>query len=309
MKNPACVISGNGNISILVNGRPYTVAPNHVNYELIKSALKNERYDDLEALLDAKKYIENMSFGNIKIKNENILFRNKVMHNAMTKKIIELVKGQFPFQFMINFMNNVMQNPTKSAREELYEFLENGNIPITPDGCFLAYKKVDNNYRDFYTGKVDNHIGQKPRMPRKNVDHNRDHDCSRGYHFCSFTYLPIYHGGQGKVILVKINPKDVVSFPKDFNISKGRTCYYEVIADYKGGEKKEAFTGPVYNKKAKPVSAKSFCRRCGKSAGKCKCNYRHDLRDSNGKFKSKLISKIAKIMRDSYGRFVRTKSV
>ena len=33
-------------------------------------------------------------------------------------------------------------------------------------------------------------------------------------------------------MIVKINPADVVSIPKDYNNTKGRACKYEVIAEY-----------------------------------------------------------------------------
>jgi hypothetical protein len=34
-------------------------------------------------------------------------------------------------------------------------------------------------------------------------------------------------------MIVKINPKDVVAIPADYNNTKGRTCKYEVVAEYK----------------------------------------------------------------------------
>jgi len=34
-------------------------------------------------------------------------------------------------------------------------------------------------------------------------------------------------------MIVKINPKDVVAIPADYNNTKGRTCRYEVVAEYK----------------------------------------------------------------------------
>jgi len=37
----------------------------------------------------------------------------------------------------------------------------------------------------------------------------------------------------GKTMIVKINPRDVVAIPSDYNNAKGRTCRYEVVAEYK----------------------------------------------------------------------------
>ena len=37
-----------------------------------------------------------------------------------------------------------------------------------------------------------------------------------------------------RVVIVKVNPKDVVSVPTDCECQKVRTCEYQVIADYEG---------------------------------------------------------------------------
>ena len=37
-----------------------------------------------------------------------------------------------------------------------------------------------------------------------------------------------------KIVIVKINPKDVVSVPNDCNCEKLRTCRYEVVGEYQG---------------------------------------------------------------------------
>ena len=36
------------------------------------------------------------------------------------------------------------------------------------------------------------------------------------------------------MVIVKVNPKDVVSVPTDCECQKVRTCEYQVIADYEG---------------------------------------------------------------------------
>ena len=122
-----------------------------------------------------------------------------------------------------------MQNPSKRSVTELYGFLEKGNMPITPDGHFLAYKKVRADYRDCHTGTMDNSVGQIVEMERNFVDDDKDRTCSTGLHFCSRDYLN--HFGGERIMIVKVNPKDVVSIPSDYNDSKGRACRYEVISE------------------------------------------------------------------------------
>jgi len=143
---------------------------------------------------------------------------------------------------MVQFMENLYQNPSKRAVTELYGFLEKGNLPITPDGHFLAYKKVRADYTDVHSGKFNNSVGQVVEMERHDVDDNKDNTCSTGLHFCAMSYLSCF-GGE-RTVIVKINPADVVSIPSDYNDAKGRACRYEVIGEL-AVDPKDAFVSPV----------------------------------------------------------------
>ena len=140
-----------------------------------------------------------------------------------------------------------MRNPSKRAVDELYGFLEKNSLPITPDGCFLAYKRVRGDYKDCYTGTMDNSVGCVVEMERNMVDDNRDNTCSAGLHFCSHDYLRSFSGE--RTVIVKINPADVVSIPSDYDNAKGRTCRYEVIGEVaQSPDDKVEFSKPVqYN--------------------------------------------------------------
>ena len=154
-------------------------------------------------------------------------------------RLIQMYQEGFSIEPMINFMENLMQNPSKRAVTELYGFLEKGALPITPDGSFLAYKKVREDYKDCHTGSMDNSVGQIVEMERNQVDDDKDRTCSTGLHFCSQSYLN--HFGGDRTVILKINPRDVVSIPSDYNDAKGRACRYEVIGEL-GVKPEDAFT-------------------------------------------------------------------
>jgi hypothetical protein len=150
----------------------------------------------------------------------------------------------FPVEPMVNFMENLMSNPSKRAVEELYAFLEKGNLPITADGCFLAYKKVRNDYLDIHSGTMDNSVGKTVEMERNEVDDDKDRTCSTGLHFCSLDYLNHFGSQDSRTVVLKINPRDVVSIPADYHSTKGRACRYEVI-DEINKDAADAFVAPV----------------------------------------------------------------
>ncbi len=76
---------------------------------------------------------------------------------------------------------------------------------------------------------MDNSIGATPTMPRNMVNDNRDQVCSSGLHFCGREYLTAFNGA--RTVVVKINPKNVVSIPTDYNNAKGRACTYEIVQE------------------------------------------------------------------------------
>jgi hypothetical protein len=234
-------------ITVMMNGEPFTINSDHPNYEKVKDAIRAKDYTQVEALINTAKAVINYTRGLISIVNDTVYYQGREIKNVLVEKILEMLRDGFDADPMLKFLENLMQNPSHRAVKELYLFLESGKLPITDDGCFLAYKKVRSDYLDFYSGTVDNSIGCVPTIVRNEVDDDRDRTCSTGLHFCSLDYLPHYHGNEGRVMIVKINPADVVSIPSDYSNTKGRTCRYEVIGEYTGPMLEHAFSSPVYS--------------------------------------------------------------
>jgi hypothetical protein len=131
------------------------------------------------------------------------------------------------------FWDNLSKNPSKESRDELFLFLEHNHVPLTEDGHFIAYKGVNNDYTDRHSGEYDNSPGKKVSMKRSDVDNDRSITCSRGLHVASFHYAKHEYGGD-RLIMIKVNPKDVVSVPNDYNNQKMRCCEYRSLGDYTG---------------------------------------------------------------------------
>jgi len=236
MKKIAYMIDRNSkSVTIHVGAKPYTIDSDHCNYEEVLSRLREKEYEDLEELLDIPKAIAKASSGKIYIEASSVYYNGKEIHNVIVDRILEFMNENFPFESLTLFLQNLLQNPSEDTIQECYQFLETGNLPITDDGCFLAYKKVSKDLKSIHSSPdgtyLDHSIGTVVAMPREDVDTNRHNTCSNGLHFCSLDYLPNY-GGDGRVIIVKVNPRDVCAIPSDYRNTKGRTACYEVIAEY-----------------------------------------------------------------------------
>ena len=241
------IIQGN-NITIVIGNKPHTIAKSHITYNKVVDAIKAGDWTKVADLVEPKKVVLNYGKGNVSVQGDQLFWKGKPMNNGLATRMIAMLQDEFPIEPLVSFMENLMTNPSKRAVDELYGFLEKNSLPITPDGHFLAYKKVRNDYLDIHSGTMDNSPGKIVEMERNEVDDNKDRTCSSGLHFCSQDYLPHFgNGGDNRVVIVKINPRDVVSIPSDYNNAKGRACRYEVVGEIgnDGDQVDTAFTKPV----------------------------------------------------------------
>lgn len=240
-------------MSLVINGKPYTVSSTHPRWEAIRDALRASDWDVIPSLINTAKALEQYAgICEIYVDAEAgiVTFNGEEIVGVLVEHIISMMEDNFDITPMVLFLTNLMQNPDPAARMEAYGWMSANGVTITEDGFLLAWKRVQDDYKSFYDSKTDNSIGSIPELKRSDCDSNSSHTCSRGLHFCSQAYLPQYHGGQGRVLMLKINPADIVSIPTDYNNAKGRACKYEVVGETLGDarvdiETKEVLTQPV----------------------------------------------------------------
>lgn len=241
-------VATNRGLSCLFDGgESFTVQKDHINYEAIMKLIKANgaatKLEDFEKLFSVKKSIESFEFEGTKlILNDTEVEihidgkKEQTISSKLLNRIIAIFKAEdevlkeMQFVAIVRFIRNLYQNPSYRSVKELYGFLEKNELPITQDGTFLAYKKVRYDYMDIHSGTFDNSIGKVCEMARHDVEDNSEVTCSSGLHACSFDYLENYGSSDlDRIVVVEINPKDVVSIPIDYNHAKLRCCYYKVV--------------------------------------------------------------------------------
>jgi len=233
-------------LSVVLNGRSYPVSKSQPTFKQMKAALEKGQWDKIPNLISLAAQVAEQSHGRVSVKADGVYYKGVKIDNTLSGKISELIDHSKPVAHLLKFMDNLYQQPNVNTVNEIYQWLASGRFALTDDGCFLAYKKVDTDYMDFYTHTVDNHVGQIVTMSRKAVDTDRNNTCSHGLHFCSKGYLPDYGGGFSsgacRIMEVKINPADVVAIPVDYAYTKGRTWRYEVLREVQPDEMIEGQT-------------------------------------------------------------------
>ena len=222
----------------------YTVTNSHQNYDKILDAIRKDDEKELHILCNIVEHISDYTEGNITIKNNQIFYKNLLLGGIIVERVMEFIKNKLPVKPLLKFLNKLMNNPSQRAVTELYKFLEHRGMPITPDGNFLAYKGVQTNYYSITAGKIQvivgtvseggyiyNGIGETIKVTRNQVCDDHLKGCDAGLHAGSEAYAKSFGSGQ-KVVIVEIDPNDVVSIPSDSSFQKLRTCKYKVVGEY-----------------------------------------------------------------------------
>lgn len=227
-------------LTIVGNGRHVQIEKTHQQFEKIKQLLKERKFEEILEIVDTKTKIKKYMNNKVEIENGVVTYNGVNLHGKLIDRILQFQKEDFDYEPLIKFLENQLQNPVESAVDSLYDFIEHGNMPITQDGCFLAYKCVGYDFRDCYTGTFDNNVGQICKMNRMDCDFDRGNSCSSGLHVCTFDYIKSFYSIGNRVMIVKVNPKDVISVPYDYSNAKMRCCEYEVIEEYKDFDNNKA---------------------------------------------------------------------
>lgn len=252
MSGVAKIITENG-ITLYYGCQVYTAQKSHINYDNLLKEIRSSNYEEFIKLLsDESKLtpIKKLLNNNFVVLDEKLYYSGRLLGGIISERIFDLIEDGHDTSYMEKFLDNLLKNPSSRAVEELYKFLENKNIPITEDGCFLAYRAILSNYYSKHAnrnlilisgryneeGRIYNGIGQVIECERNCVSDNPKIDCGKGLHVGGLSYAGpggTYFGTGDRTVIVKVNPKDVVTIPYDDSL-KIRVCKYEVIGEYTG---------------------------------------------------------------------------
>lgn len=245
MNKPAYLITSNS-IVIHTKTQTFNLQANTPKGQQVIALIKAKKWDELSELLAPATVIPARTGGLFFVDTDGQLYTqgdNTPIHKVIAKKLLSFLQEGLPCEALVNFWNNLKQNPSQHSIEQLYGFLEANHHPLTDDGCFLAYKKVTRTatgLKDSHSRTFNNNVGEHVKMDRAGVNPDPNQTCSHGLHVASFEYAKGFSGDV--LVVVKVNPRDVVAVPTDYNKQKMRTCAYVVEEIYdKQEEMKETF--------------------------------------------------------------------
>lgn len=190
------------------------------------------------------------------VNNSELLVGGHVVEYTLGSQILRMIEARAKnaesvpaedWLSLINFTEALYENMNANVRDQLYAWLnyqiQNGRLTITPDGKFLGYKGCQRNelggIESIHSGPgivngiasnghLSNDPGNVVEMARETVNDNPEEHCSTGLHVGSYDYASNFGS---VVVLVEVDPRDVVSVPYDYNGQKLRACKYKVIKE------------------------------------------------------------------------------
>lgn len=274
MANIAYIETANG-ITMYLNGAPVRIGSEDVRYSKLIETLAdpNSTNDDIAeivSIVDTKAYAisklikEVDDIGDLRfesctdpgtgVSRYTVTYKTRELPETLVNKLTTLwVNGVKNFDHFGMFLDNIMANPSERAREELYTFLSETEMPITQNGTFIAYKGLRS---DMYSisgntktrvlkgtvnkeGHILNQPGEVIQVVTADVDADCNNYCSCGLHVGSYRYASDF-SNSGPVVAVEVNPKDVVSVPTDCGCEKCRVSMYKVLNIVAGSYKASA---------------------------------------------------------------------
>ena len=227
--NPA-----DGFLTVVIDGKQHTILASNPMFASAVSAYQTKDSDSLMLALDPSRKFLNLyaKYEQIEVKDGSVFVDGDAIQSVVAERIINFLADGVDCLPIFKFITRLQLNPSKRAVDELYTFLEHKHLPLTETGTFLAYKAVRNDFTDKHTGRFFNGVGEVLEMPRNKVDDNKEVGCSYGFHAGTLEYASNFAGGNDRLVLVEIDPADVVSIPTDCEFQKLRTCRYKVVAEY-----------------------------------------------------------------------------
>ena len=223
-----------GFITVVLDGERHSINAGNGMFSKALEAYKVNDWDAFIGCVNPTIRLKSLyaSYEGIEVKDGNLYVFDEPVHSTLATRVLSFLEAGLDCVHLFKFILKLNLNPSKRAVDELYTFLEHRALPITDNGNFLAYKAVREDYSDKYSGKFINTIDAVLEMPRNKVDDDKNVGCSYGFHAGTVEYAKDFMGREGHLMIVEINPADVVSIPTDCQFQKLRTSKYKVVGEY-----------------------------------------------------------------------------
>ena len=147
------------NYTVFFDGRQHSVPLNSPNAQLAMDAVAKQDIVALRRAFDIKseviRAVKKAGGDRVTVENRNVFVTDsdgnrREVTGVVVNRVLDSIAAGYDVKPLFNFLTKLYDNPSNRAINETYDFIEACNLPITPDGDFLAYKKVRKDYLDVH---------------------------------------------------------------------------------------------------------------------------------------------------------------
>lgn len=234
----------------------------HPRYNEIEELVKND-YEEFADLIDMTEAVAGefkRITDKVTIDSAGVKYDLDPIDESLSKQIMRFYYDSLDYNPLVKFLEKVMTNTDENSRNQLFTWLSVHDFTINDAGNIIGYKSIQNNGDGSYTpynqgfarindqefnGRLKISVGDTVEMPRSMVTNDPAIGCSVGHHVGTFAYAHSFGPSGDTMMLVEVDPADVVSVPDDCNCEKMRVSKYKVLAA-KPKQEQEQLT-PLYN--------------------------------------------------------------
>lgn len=247
-------VGGNGSNLVVFcpDGTSWPFPHDHPNFKIaldqaIEGVKESDKYSVLFDVSQRVKDLFGVITDRVRVAEGVVYFDEKQVHNAVSEQILRFMEeGIQDFVPLAKFMENIADNPNENSRNQLYDWLELHQLAIDNEGFVVCFKGLKSDYTPSQRGPgivngvdqgsnalLDYTPGNTVSILRDKCDENPNNTCSVGLHVANRRFADNFHGAgrSGKVVEVRVNPRDFVSVTADSNREKIRCCRLRVVGD------------------------------------------------------------------------------
>lgn len=214
--------------------------------ENLESLILGEDQEPLEAqnkVSMSKDTIKRL-FKNITTDGDRIMVDGTPIKGNLSLYILEnwAERNDSDWLALSRFLRKSVQNPSPETYSTIFSFIEKNGLALDKKGNILAVKYLTDDMKSSWTGyavvdgkvykdsHIPNQIGSIIEFPREEVNSNKNVTCGAGLHVGSLGFMSGM-GPNKKYVLVKVDPRDVVVVPDEYDSGKIRVCRYKVVSE------------------------------------------------------------------------------
>jgi hypothetical protein len=228
-------------IVIILHGEVFTIKRDRGKiFDRVVEAVEAGNYDEIPSIVSPKDLLDKVHL-TFDENTGQIFFEDYLLKTNLTDRIYQYWENEVPYEPLLNLLRKIMSHKKERSymQEDLFDFLEYNDLPITEDGCFLAYKNTNSDGSPPYQtdSNIRYEVGKEVVELAAKDNYDRGACNGAGLYFGNRKYWGSNWngkewGGNGRMFLVKIDPRDVVSIPNNYNDGKAKCWKLKVVKEF-----------------------------------------------------------------------------